>query len=134
MGPFRPDSVVDAVVADETPSPPGEATDIGSRRELFVDTALSLVDANPAALRLLGASREQARPGEHVLELVREKELVALLEAALADGRSTATLRVARDGGSSALAAEAFRVGGDASGAEAVLVAVLRETPSPHAV
>jgi two-component system phosphate regulon sensor histidine kinase PhoR len=100
---------------------------------LVVDSRLSLLDANPEALRLLGAAPGALRPGEHVLELVREKALADLLAAALADGKASSTLQPLRPGeGRLTLQAEALRVDVDGSATPPAVVAILRETPSPR--
>ena len=95
---------------------------------LVVDAGLSLLDANPEALRLLGAGPAALRRGEHVLELVREKALVELLEAALRDGRGRRVLATTSDRGGRVLEATAVRIAGEARPGRAAAIAVFRET------
>ena len=97
---------------------------------LVVDPSLSLLDANPEAIRLLGAASGPLRPGEHVLELVREKALTGLLEAALQEGRATGLLTLPAERGGRTLEASAVRVTPDARPGQPAAVAILRETRS----
>ena len=99
---------------------------------LVLDSALSLLDANPEALRLLGAGSGAHRPGEHVLELVREKAVTGLLEAALDKGRASGLLTLSTERGGRSLEAVAVRVTPKARPGQPAVVAVLRETPSPQ--
>lgn len=98
---------------------------------LVVDPALSLLDANPEAIRLLGAGSAPLRPGEHVLELVREKAVAGLLEAALRDGEASRDLTFPAERGGRTLEARAIRVAQGARPGQPAVVAILRETPSP---
>ena len=77
---------------------------------LVVDPALSLLDVNSEAVRLLGAESASARTGEHVLELVRETAVTLLLEAALEKGRATRMLTLPAERGGRTLEAVAVRV------------------------
>lgn len=97
---------------------------------LVVDPALSLLDANPEAIRLLGAGSGPPRPGEHVLELVRERALSRLLEQALEKGRAGGLLTLPPERGGRTLEASAVRVASDARPGLPAVVAILRETPS----
>ncbi len=97
---------------------------------LVVDPALSLLDANPEALRLLGAGPGPLRPGEHVLELVREKAVAGLLETALEKGRVVAFLTLPPERGGRTLEATAVRVASGARPGQSAAVAILRETAS----
>lgn len=97
---------------------------------LVVDPTLSLLDANPEAIRILGAGSGPFRPGEHVLELVREKALTGLLEAALEKGRASGRMTLPPDRGGHTLEASAVRVAPDARPGQPAAVAILRETPS----
>ncbi len=99
---------------------------------LVVDPALSLLDANPEALRLLGAGSDALRPGDHVLELVREKAVTGLLQAALDKGRASGLLTLPPERGGRTLEAVAVRVTPSARPGHPALVAILRETPSPQ--
>ena len=96
----------------------------------MVDPALSLLGANPEAIRLLGASPAAIRSGEHILELVREKALTGLFEEALEKGRATAVLALSVERGGRTLEAVAIRVTPNARTAQAAAVAILRETPA----
>ena len=98
---------------------------------LVVDPRLTLLDANPEAVRLLGAGA--LHPGEHVLELVREKSVSDLLEGALTAGRATAELRLASGSSRRTLTAEAVRVAPDGKPGQPAAIAILRETPFPDA-
>ena len=97
---------------------------------LVVDPTLSLLDANPEALRLLGASSGPFRPGEHILELVREKALAGLPEAALENGRATAMLTLPADKGGRTLEGRAIRLTPNARTGQAAAIVILREPPS----
>lgn len=97
---------------------------------LVVDRDLSVLDANPAALRLLRVDPNAPRKGEHVLELVREKVVADLLRQALEDGRATRPLRVPLGEGEPAIEADAIRVSVDAAAGRPAAVAILRETAS----
>ncbi|MBK9088239.1 MAG: PAS domain-containing protein [Holophagales bacterium] len=97
---------------------------------LVVDPTLSLLDANPEAIRILGAGSGPLRPGEHVLELVREKALTGLLEAALQEGRASGLLTLPAERGGRTLEASAVRVAPGARPGLPAVVAILRETPS----
>lgn len=97
---------------------------------LVVDAALSLLDANPEALRLLGADAAALRRGEHVLELVREKAVAELLDGALREGRRSARIALPGERGGRVLEASAVRVAGEARPGRAAAVAILRETAS----
>lgn len=99
---------------------------------LVVDPALSLLDANPEAIRLLGAGPGTLRPGEHVLELVRETAVASLLEAALGKGRATGFLTLSPERGGRTLEATAVRVAPGAGPGQGAAVAILRETASPE--
>ncbi|MBK8595483.1 MAG: hypothetical protein IPN83_07820 [Holophagales bacterium] len=99
---------------------------------LVTDPSLSLLDANPEALRLLGAGSGPFRPGEHILELVREAAMTGLLEAALEKGRSTGLLTLPVEKGGRTLEATAIRVAQGARPGQPAAVAILRETPSPR--
>ncbi len=96
-----------------------------------VDGALSLLEANPEALRLLGADAGSLRRGEHVLELVREKAIADLVAAALREGRRDGRIALPAERGGHVLEAAAVRVEGGVRPGRACVVAVLRETPSP---
>jgi PAS domain-containing protein len=98
---------------------------------LVVDPALSLLDANPEAIRLLGAGPGPLRRGEHVLELVREKAVAGLLEAALEKDRVVAFLTLPPERGGRTLEATAVRVAPGARPGQSAAVAILRETASP---
>lgn len=115
----RRDAAVSRVVFDEVPT-----------GLVVVDPALSLLDANPAAIRLLGAGTAAIRPGEHILELVREKALAGLLEAALEKGRATAVLTLPAEKGGRTLEGSAVRLTPNARTGQAAAVVILRETPS----
>lgn len=97
---------------------------------LVVDGALSLLEANPEALRLLGTAPGALRRGEHVLELVREKEVADLVAAALRDGRREGRIALSAERGGRTLEAAAVRVGSGTRPGRASVVALLRETPS----
>lgn len=97
---------------------------------LVVDPALSLLGANPEAIRLLGASLAAIRSGEHILELVREKAVTGLFAEALEKGRATAVLTLSAERGGRTLEAVAIRVTPNARTAQAAAVAILRETPA----
>ena len=99
---------------------------------LVVDPSLSLLAANPEALRLLGAGSDPLRPGEHVLELVREKAVTDLLEAALEKGRASGRMTLPAERGGRTLETSAVRVAQGARPGQPAAVAILRETPSPH--
>jgi two-component system phosphate regulon sensor histidine kinase PhoR len=99
---------------------------------LVVDPRLSLLDANAEAVRLFGAEPGTMRPGEHVLELVRERSVPDLLDAALKTGRATATLRLASERGGRSLEASAVRIAEGATSGHPAAIAILRETPSPR--
>ena len=99
---------------------------------VVVDPTLSLLAANPEALRLLGIGSGPLRPGEHVLELVREKAVTGLLEAALETGRATGRITLSPERGGRTLQAIAVRVAPDARPGQPAAVAILRETPSPQ--
>ena len=94
---------------------------------LVVDSALSLLDANPEALRLLGTGSSALRPGEHVLELVRERAVAGLLEAALEKGRSSGLLTLPPERGGRTLVAKALRVAENGKPGQAAAVAILSE-------
>lgn len=98
---------------------------------LLVDGSLSLLEANPEALRLLGADAPALRRGEHLLELVREKALAELVSAALAEGRRSGRIALAADRGGRTLEVTAVRFAGEPRPGRASALAVLRETPSP---
>lgn len=97
---------------------------------LVVDAGLSLLEANPEALRLLGAGPGALRRGEHVLEFVREKAVADLVAAALRDGRRDGRITLSAEHGGRTLEAAAVRVGNGARPGRASVVALLRETPS----
>jgi two-component system phosphate regulon sensor histidine kinase PhoR len=99
---------------------------------LVVDPSLSLLEANSEAVRLLGAGSGPLRPGEHVLELVREKAVADLLEAALGKGRASCVLTLPPERGGRTLEASAIRVAPAARPGQPAAVAILRETPSPQ--
>ncbi len=96
---------------------------------LVVDPSLSLLDANPEAIRLLGAGSGPVRPGEHVLELVREKAMARLLEAALEKGRANCELTLPAERGGRTLVAKALRVAEHGKPGRAAAVAILSEVP-----
>ncbi|MBK9965797.1 MAG: hypothetical protein IPP07_13190 [Holophagales bacterium] len=94
---------------------------------VVVDPALSLLDANPEAIRLLGAGSGPVRPGEHVLELVRDKAMTRLLEAALEKGRASCELTLPAERGGRTLVAKALRVAEHGKPGHAAAVAILSE-------
>lgn len=97
---------------------------------LVVDPRLSLLDANPEAVRLLGADAGALRLGEHVLELVRDRSVSSFLENALAGGPRTTLLRLPSELGGRTLEATATLVPGPGQPGQAAAVAILRETAS----
>jgi two-component system phosphate regulon sensor histidine kinase PhoR len=99
---------------------------------LVVDPRLSLLEANGEALRLLAVPPSEARPGAHLLEVVRERAVAAFVESALAGGEARATLSLPAERGGLTLAAEAVRLPGTASPGEPAAVVFLRE-PRPDA-
>jgi len=99
---------------------------------LVVDRDLSLLDANSAALGLLRLPPDALRRGEHVLELVREKDVADLLREALDGGRAAGPLRLATGSGDLELRAEAIRVSGEAAAGRPAAVAILREATFPR--
>jgi PAS domain-containing protein len=98
---------------------------------LVVDARLSLLGANPEAMRLLGADAAARRSGVHLLELVREKSIADVVAAALAGGPDSALLHLPAERGGRALEARIVRVGSGDRPGEAAAVTILRETAAP---
>lgn len=98
---------------------------------LLVDGSLSLLEANAEALRLLGADASSLRRGEHLLELVREKDLAELLSAALGEDRRSGRIVLPAERGGRTLDVTAIRLAGEVRPGRASVLAVLRETPAP---
>lgn len=98
---------------------------------LVVDARLSLLRANTEAVRLLGADAGAVRPGEHLLELVREASVAAFVESALASGRARTTLALPPERGGRTLAAEAIPLAETTTPGWPAAVVILREVPAP---
>jgi PAS domain-containing protein len=95
---------------------------------LVADARLSLLAANGEAIRLLGAPPDSLRPGEHVLELARERSVSAFLEGALGGKALAATLALPPERGGRVLEARAVPIPGGGPPGQAALVVLLRDT------